>query len=220
MLNLPSYFKFVFESLPILSRSLVFQDIQAFVAEAPTGLLAGIYALAFAFTPWDEKLCLESTKPNIEALWKISYICLQKELYFPRLSTIQIFILLLNYPPFDPITVESPFAWSLATSMLGIAQSLGLNVDPIRWNLPPWEIRLRRRLLWAVVVEHTWRSITHGRCSMLNDDDWDVSPLTMDDFAVDTNITLSDDVRYRAPDYFMHLCSLTEIANSVCRQFL
>ncbi|KAF4470561.1 Transcriptional activator DAL81 [Fusarium albosuccineum] len=215
------YFKFVFESLPILSRSLILQDVQTFVAEASTGLLAGIYALAFPFTPWDEKLCLDSaySKPNIAALWQISYTCLQKELHFPRLSTIQIFLLLLNHAPFDTVSVESPFAWTLAGSMLSMAQSLGLNVDPTGWSLPPWEIRLRRRLWCAVVVEHTWRSITHGRSSMLHDDDWDVSPLVVDDFVVDANVSMPDDMRYRSPDYFMHLCSLTEIANSVCRQF-
>lgn len=222
MLTRFSYFRFVFEPLPILSRSLVLQDIEAFVTEAPTGLLAGIYALASPFTPWDEKLCLSSahSKPNIGALWKISYTCLQKELHFPRLSTIQMFLLLINHVPLDAAVVEGPSAWSLAASMLAMAQSLGLNVDPTGWNLPPWEIRLRRRLWWAVVVEHTWRSITHGRPSMLHDDDWDVSPLSPEDFVVDTSISSSNDISHQAPDYFMHLCSLTEIASSICRQFL
>ncbi|RSL74400.1 hypothetical protein CEP53_000253 [Fusarium sp. AF-6] len=215
------YFRFIFESLPILSRSLVLQDIETFVAEAPTGLLAGIYALASPFTAWDEKLCLSSaySKPNIDALWKISYTCLQRELHFPRLSTIQIFILLINHMPFDTAVVESPFFWSLAASMLAMAQALGLNVDPTGWNLPPWEIRLRRRLWWAVVVEHTWRSITHGRSSMLHDDDWDVSPPTPDDFVVDSNIGPQDDTGHQDPDYFIHMCSLTGISMSVCRRF-
>ncbi|KAL6353646.1 hypothetical protein LRP88_14144 [Fusarium phalaenopsidis] len=210
------YFRFIFESLPILSRSLVLQDIEAFVAEAPTGLLAGIYALASPFTAWDEKLCLSSaySKPSIDALWKISYTCLQRELHFPRLSTIQIFILLINHMPFDTAVVESPFFWSLAASMLAMAQALGLNVDPTGWNLPPWEIRLRRRLWWTVVVEHTWRSITHGRSSMLHDDDWDVSPPTPDDFVIDTNVGSLHDTGHPDPDYFIHMCSLTGISMS------
>lgn len=221
MLTWSSYFRFVFESLPILSRSLVLQDVEAFVTEASTGLLAGIYALALPFTPWDEKLCLScaTLKPSIEALWKIAYTCLQRELHFPRLSTVQIFLLLINFAPFDTAVVESPFAWSLAASMLAMAQSLGLNIDPTGWNLPPWEIRLRRRIWWAVVVEYTWRSITHGRSSMLHDDDWDVSPLTPEDFIINMNVSL-DGIGHQLPDYFMHMCSLTEIASSICRQFL
>ncbi|KAM5352950.1 hypothetical protein ACJ41O_005672 [Fusarium nematophilum] len=215
------YFKFIFESLPILSRSVVLPDEHAFVMEASTGLLAGIYALALPFTPWDEKLCLPGaySKPNVDSLWQISYTCLQKELHFPRLSTIQIFLLLLNQMPFDTAVVESPFVWSLASSMLAMSQSLGLNVDPTGWNVPTWEARLRRRLWWAVVVEHTWRSVTHGRSSMLCDDDWDVSPLTQEDFIVDASVGSLNDMSHQLPDYFMHLCSLTQIANSICRQF-
>lgn len=222
MLTQPRYFRFIFESLPILSRSLVLQDIEVFVAEAPTGLLAGIYALASPFTAWDEKLCLSSaySKPSIDALWKISYTCLQRELHFPKLSTVQIFILLINHMPFDTAVVESPFFWSLAASMLAMAQSLGLNIEPTGWNLPPWEIRLRRRLWWAVVVEHTWRSITHGRSSMLHDDDWDVSPPTPDDFIIDANIDPLHETGYQDPDYFIHMCSLIGISMSVCRLFL
>lgn len=216
-----SYFRFIFESLSILSRSLILQDIEACIAEAPTGLLAGIYALALYFTLWDENPSLSSaySKPNIHALWKISFTCLQRELHFPRLSTVQIF-LLINYGPLDTAVVESPFVWFLASSMLAMAQSLGLPVDPTGWSLPPWEIRLRRRLWWAVAVEHSWRSITHGRPCMLHDDDWDVSPLTPEDFIVDTNVSASDGTGHQFPDYFMHMCSLTEIASSVCRQFL
>lgn len=219
MANQTSYFKFVYESLPILSRSLVIGDEQDFIKTASTGLLAGIYALALPFTPWDEMFCLNSaySKPDLDALWQISYTCLQKELQFPRLSTIQIFLLLLNHVPFDPATIERPFMWTLAASMLAMAQSLGLNTDPKGWKIPPWEIRLRRRLWWAVVVEHTWRSVTHGRSSMLCVDDWDVSPLTTDDFVVDGE---PSDESQHSPDYFIHLCSLTEITGGICRQFL
>ena len=204
-------FRFIFESLPILSRSLALQDIEAFVKEAPTGLLAGIYALASPFTPWDEKLCLSSaySKPSLDALWKISYTCLQEELHFPRLSTIQIFLLLINHGPLDTAVVESPFVWTMAGSMLALAQSLGLNIDPTRWNLPLWEIRLRRRLWWAVVVKHSWRSIIHSRPSMLHNDDWAVPPLKPEDFVVDANVS-SLDVSHQLPDYFMHFCSLTD----------
>ncbi|KAF4840040.1 Transcriptional activator protein DAL81 [Colletotrichum siamense] len=214
------YFRFVFQALPILSRSLVLPDVERFVAEASTGLLAGIYMLALPFTPWDEALCMNNayTKPSVDGLWQISYICLQRELHFPRLSTVQIFLLLLNQVSFDSVSVENPSAWSMAASLLGMAQSLGLNADPRGWNLPPWEIRLRRRLWWSVYVEHTWRSVTHGRSSMIRHDDWDVSPLTVDDFAVDpTTPTMPGGSQ--PPDYIIQLCSLTRIADEICRLF-
>ena len=216
------YFRFVFPSLPILSRSLVLKDINGFVKEAPTGLLAGIYALALPFAAWDESLCLHNAyaPPDVAALWKITYTSLNRELHFPRLFTIQTFLLLLNYLPFDSVSVENPFAWSMAASMLAMAQSLGLNVDPSGWNIPAWEIRLRRRLWWSVSVEHIWRSITHGRSSMLNDDDWDVTPLTLEDFVIDHSVSSGDSGLDISPGYFIHLCSLSLIAGKICREFL
>ncbi|RGP69557.1 hypothetical protein FSPOR_4661 [Fusarium sporotrichioides] len=215
------YFRFVFESLPILCRSQVFSDLDAFVSTASTGLLAGIYALALPFTSWDEKLCLDSaySKPDIRQLWQVSYTSLQRELHFPRLSTIQIYILLLNHTPFDAVCVENPFVWSLASSMLAMAQSLGLNADPKGWKLPDWEIRLRRRLWWAVYIEYTWRAVTHGRCSMISDDDRNVAPLTEEDFLFDSIADVPHYAQCLSYDYFAQLCSLTEMTSHIYRQF-
>ncbi|KAL3961212.1 hypothetical protein ACCO45_002735 [Purpureocillium lilacinum] len=164
------YLRFVFQTLPILSRSLIQNDVPRFV---------------------------------------------RKELHAPHLSTVQIFLLLLNHASFDPVAVDSPFAWSLAASMTAVAQSLGLHMDPTDWKLPASEIRLRRRLWWAVVVEHSWRAITHGQASMLHDDEWSVTPLAEDDFVMD----VPSDSAHVQPDHFLRLCSLTQITNGIRRQF-
>jgi hypothetical protein len=116
--------------------------------------------------------------------------------------------------------VENPFVWSLAASMLAMAQSLGLNVNSTGWKLPAWEIRLRRRLWWAVYVEYTWRAVTHGRSSMISDDDWDVSSLTFADFTLDPTAIIPESIRDQSLEYFIRLCSLTEITSGICRQFL
>ena len=190
--------------------------------KASVGLLAAIYALSLRFTAWDDILCVDNgyTKPSSEDLWRISYACVQREMHFPRLSTIQTSLLLLNFDPFDPASAENPSAWALASSTLAIAQSLGLNIDPIGWDLPIWEIRLRRRLWWCVLVEHSWRSVTHGRQSILSYDSWNVTPLTLADFEVNLDPEAGLGVDDGCPDYFMHLCSLTLIANDLCRTFL
>lgn len=216
------FLKFVFEALPVLSRSQILQDEQGFIKNAPVGLLAAIYAIALPFTAWDEQLCLNNaySKPSDITLWQISYTCLQREIQFPRLSTIQLYILLLNHTPFDPVSVESPLMWSMAGSMLSIAQSLGLNVDPVAWKIPAWEVRLRRRLWWTVVVEHSWRAITHGRASLLHEEDWNVTSLTDDDFALEHIEKSQEGELCRPCEYFLRLCSLTQIANDICRKFL
>ncbi|KAJ5825088.1 transcriptional regulator family: Fungal Specific TF [Penicillium robsamsonii] len=198
LLMVQRYFRYIFHALPVLSRSFVFRDIEAFVKNASVGLLAAIYALSLQFTAWDDVLCVDSgyTKPSTDDLWGISYACLQREMHFPRLSTIQTSLLLLNFDPFDPASAENPSAWVLASSTLAIAQSLGLNMNPIGWDLPTWEIRLRRRL-WC----------------------WNVTPLTLADFEVNLNPGAGLGVGDVCPDYFMHLSSLTIIANNLCRTF-
>lgn len=222
ILTTSSYFRFVFDALPILSRSQVLRDVPAFVATAPPGLLAGVYALALPFTPWDDALCLDSAyaKPDAEELWRVAAVAHAREAPFPSLSTVQTALLLLNRAAADAVSVENPAAWSAAASVLAVAQELGLNVDPSGWDgLPGWEVRLRRRLWWAVFVEHTWRAITHGRASMVSHDDWDVAPLGAGDFVVDPGV-VSVSEGCQGHEYFVHLCSLTRIADEICRKFL
>ena len=67
-------------------------------------------------------------------------------------------------------------------------------------------------------MEYTWRAVTHGRCSMISDDDWDVKPLTVDDFMIDVDVP--DYIQKLSSDYIIQLCSLTEITSHICRQFL
>ncbi|KAI1047832.1 hypothetical protein LB505_013566 [Fusarium chuoi] len=54
---------------------------------------------------------------------------------------------------------------------------------------------------------------------MISDDDWDVSPLTSADFNLDPTSTIPESIRDKSLDYFIRLCSLTEIASGICRQF-
>ncbi|KAM3456209.1 hypothetical protein MY3296_001806 [Beauveria thailandica] len=208
-----SYLQFIFQNLPIVSVAKL-EDEQEFIRSTSPGVLAGMFALALPFTSWDEQLCLDSaySKPDASKLWQISYSCLQKELHFPSPSTIQMCLLLLNTTTFDPVAVETPFAWSLACSVLAIAQSLGLHVEPSRWKIPQDEIRLRRRLWWAVVVEHSWRAVTHGRSTMLREDDCNVAPISYADFA-------GSDNPFNAADYFISFCLLTNLVNEICRSF-
>lgn len=156
------------------------------------------------------------SKPSSDSLWQIAYTSLQNGLHSPHLSTVQICLLLLNHASFDPVAVESPFAWSLASTMLAVSQSLGLHMDPVSWKIPAQEIRLRRRLWWAVLVEHGWRSITHGRPPMC-DDDWNVAHLSAQDFVLDSP---SGSDSTQCSEHFIQLCSLTQIACSISRQFL
>lgn len=211
----------IFHALPIISRSRTLRDVHGFIRSASAGLLAGIYALALPFTAWDETLCVAQvySKPSSRELWRICYRCLQREMHFPQLSTIQMSLLLLNQPSLDVASYDTPAAWSLASSTLAQAQALGIHMDPAKWKLPPWEIRLRRRLWWSVVVEHVWRALTQGRQSLLMPNSWNVSPLTTRDFRIDPELRDDKSRDSKSYEYFLQLCTVTLIADDVCRSF-
>ena len=100
----------------------------------------------------------------------------------------------------------------MVTDAVSIAQSLGLNLDPSDWPLPLWEQRLRRRLAWAVFNQEKWIALNIGRSSHIMPDDWDVNPLTQDDFELAEG---SDDRAYS--EHFIQLSALTEIVDDMLR---
>lgn len=55
---------------------------------------------------------------------------------------------------------------------------------------------------------------------MIPDDDWDVAPVTEEDFMVDATIDVPDYAKRLSSAYTAQLCSLTAITSHVCRQFL
>jgi hypothetical protein len=138
---------------------------------------------------------------------------------FPQLSTVQMYILFLNKPPSDIASADNAAVWSLTGSTVAIAQTLGLHMDPTTWKLPSWEIRLRKRLWWSVVVEHHWRALTQGRPPLLFNENWDVMPLTSEDFVVDRTATSENTSNTIDNEHFMQLCTLTLISDDVCRLF-
>lgn len=208
--------------MPVVSRSRIFQDAREYIKTASPGLLAAVYALALPFIHWDERLCVDNvySQPSSSNLWRIAFRCLQRELQFPKLSTVQICLLLLNQPAPDNTSAENFSVWSLASSGVAVAQALGLHLDPSRWKLPSWEIRLRRRLWWSILVEHSWRALIHGRFSLISHENWNVFPLRPEDFTVDTMSIPENALTAQPSEFFIQLCTLTLIADDVFRLFL
>jgi hypothetical protein len=59
---------------------------------------------------------------------------------------------------------------------------MGLQLDCTNWHIPDLERGLRKRLAWAIFMQDKWGSLIHGRPSHVTPTDWDVQPLTEDDF--------------------------------------
>lgn len=129
----------------------------------------------------------------------------------PSLSVVQALLLLVQRRPTNKHVADTPAKWVMMSTAVSIAQALGLNVDPSDWPLPLWEQKLRKRLAWAVFIQDKWLSLNFGRSSHLNNDDWDVDDLTLDD------LETPDQAEEARSQHFLCLCRLSDIVDDILR---
>lgn len=153
----------------------------------PVPVLAAMYALAMPFALNDELLAVVNAfeSPPLPQLWSMVYGLIQAEIHRPSLSTIQAALLFMHK---DAGTSDgsdlssSSFLWSFIGSTVGMAHSLGLQLECRMFGVPTADKRLRRRLWWALYVEEKWQSLLMGRPPYIRADEWDVGELCDGDF--------------------------------------
>ncbi|CAG8216873.1 unnamed protein product [Penicillium olsonii] len=219
------FMKFVFPTLPIISRSRLGLTSSCHLPTAdtlqniPVHLLAAIYASAQSFTKFDEHLSVLNayTKPPTDRLWRIVFEIVMEEIHTPHLAVMQAGLLYLHKQPGSQSAVaDSPFIWSFVGMLVGLATSLGLQLECRPMGLPSWERRLRRRLWWALYAEDTWRSLLMGRPPYIRHDEWDVTELDDDDFRLDANSSVDEHLRETACALqFQSFARLSCLANEV-----
>lgn len=212
------FYKYVQPYFPILSR----EDGQGArePKDLPPCVLAAIYGHALPFCPWDEKLCVEVyTPPSADALFKIAWLSCQPLLHTPNIPVMQTLLLLVQRRPTNRHVSDTPFKWVIMTTAVSIAQALGLNRDPTDWPIPSWEIKQRKRLAWATYIQDKWIALNFGRSSHIQADDWDVPPLTEDDFP-EADRRFNDQPENTASftaQHFIKLYELTLIVDDILR---
>lgn len=185
------------------------------LASVPTCILAAIYGHALPFCAWDEKLCVEVyTPPSADALFRIAWLACMPMLHTPSLAVLQTLLLLVQRRPTNKHVSDTPMKWVMMTTAVSMAQALGLHRDCSDWPLPSWEIKVRRRLGWATFVQDKWIALNFGRSSHIQSDDWDVNPLTEDDFP-DAERDGPDSQLGLRGQHFIKLCELTIIVDDI-----
>lgn len=148
-----------------------------------------------------------------------------EEVHTPHLSLLQAGLLYLHKLPrgSQSSIADSPFMWSFVGQLVGLATTLGLQLECKPMGLPAWERRLRRRLWWAIYAEDKWRSLLTGRPPFIREDEWDVSDLDDTDFRIDeaqvsfllaSNTQSQHDDLYYAQQ-FQQFARLSRIADEV-----
>ncbi|CBF83901.1 Zn(II)2Cys6 transcription factor [Aspergillus nidulans FGSC A4] len=173
----------VFPSLPVVSTFIASQDLQTI----PVHLLAALYASALPFAKYDEYLSIiyAYQAPPAVQLWRLTLDLILEEIHRPHLSVLQAGLLYLHKPCESAqaaALASTPFIWSFVGMMVGLAMSLGLQLECRPMGIPFWERRLRRRLWWAIYSEDKWHALLMGRPPYINEYEWDVTDIDEADF--------------------------------------
>lgn len=173
------YFRFIYPQLPVLSPT-----DKPDVLQSPPFLLAAVYVVAQAFSSFDDVLCIQTLydEPPLSKLIAIARDATSAGGDTPTIAHLQAELLLLLAPPENPVMPNTSGRWSQLGSVVTMAQCLGLFHDPGHWNIAAEEIRLRRRLSWAVRLADSWLSAALGRAPLIATSNWLVLGLTPDDF--------------------------------------
>ncbi|KAJ5898376.1 hypothetical protein N7504_008664 [Penicillium tannophilum] len=208
------YSRYVDPYFPILSSHQI-PSSPTDLSKMPLALLSAICATSLQFVMYDDSLyTLLLNPPSSEQLYRLCWLCVSQELHAPSLATLQACLLLQQRLPTNMYLSDTAFAWSLMSTSLAVAQTVGLHRDAGSWiSIPPWEKKLRRRLWWGLYAMEKWVALARGMPSHLGDDDYDVSMLKPEDI----QDTLSD-----SPDtqsHIRHLSTLSTILSDIQRSF-
>jgi hypothetical protein len=166
--------KFILPQYPIVSESSL-PDPRS----SSPALLATIYMVAQPFAKLDDILSIELAYESLnnQALFKLVKEALEYEAHNPSLATVQTLLLLVIRPSANPLILESSFKWSLHGQLVSTAQTLGLHYDPGSWNIPQWQIALRRRISSTIFALDKWLASSLGKPPLITRDAWLVTSL-------------------------------------------
>lgn len=181
------FFKHVHPMYPVVSKGRFLRRYKEAKEEIPASLRGAVYALASVF--WDRDPSLQQPCPfqQHELIGK-AHIALRWELENPNLFNLQACLLLLHAMPPVIDSAETPNTWIQTAEAVACAQMIGLHLDPTRWNIEPWEKKLRKKVWWGVYAADCWSAICHGNPPHIGLDTFDTLPPDMDDVRFDEDL--------------------------------
>ncbi|GAB7358985.1 hypothetical protein MBLNU230_g5059t1 [Neophaeotheca triangularis] len=171
------YFRIVHPSFPVLHKAVYLEKYARSHREFSPPLLAAVYLLASRYWNYCEALS-EQRKPDLSELQRLACASFQMAKKRPKLSTVQACLLFAQFHNAGGQNFHS----RLTTDLVDLTYRLGLHLDASDWDIPSWEISLRRRLAWAVFMQDKWIALLEGHPSLLTYEDWEVRGLCEEDF--------------------------------------
>ncbi|THY34788.1 hypothetical protein D6D01_01889 [Aureobasidium pullulans] len=209
------YFRIVHPSFPILHKGVFLEKYARSYREFSPALLAAVYLLTTNYWRCSPAL---ATKPKPDAclLHKLATESYDLTIYRPKLSSVQAGLLLAQYECFDSDVMSCGSRGRLTAQLVSMSHTLGLHMDPSRWDIPDWEISLRCRLAWAIYMQDKWVALIEGRPALLTDRDWIVPAVQHRDFPEheENNEEGSSEVE-NGRIIFMQMIELTKILSDI-----
>jgi len=140
----------------------------------PASLRGAMYGLACVYWSQDPSL-KDLPAPRQAKLFEHTHAALNRDLDFPKLSTLQACQLVLHEQLDGSLTTESPRICVYACQATACASSLGLVQDPTLWTLPTWETWLLMEMLLGYRAKISSKNTTENLMAIAHLDFWRLS---------------------------------------------
>ncbi|KAI1443576.1 fungal-specific transcription factor domain-containing protein [Annulohypoxylon stygium] len=121
-------------------------------------LLACLYANSLIYWRYEPELIGERP-PDIRFIWNLASEAAQSELFLaPGMSTITAVLLDVGGRPTTAMVGNGV----RLGSAISLAYSLGLNHDPLSWDISRSEKMLRMHIWWSLLIHDRWSSLAYG----------------------------------------------------------
>lgn len=198
------FFQFVYPTYPIVDRILFFRDYYTNRTNINPGLLAGMLALSCVWWKYDAELCVHSIPPGLaDSLYKECEACVNREIKYPTIATVQSLLLLLQRRLSIDETAETYAMTVEAARLVAVAHNIGLHLDCTNWSISPSSKRIRRRLWTTTCIMEKWTMVNCGSPLLLREEDSNALPYVSDE---------------PSEQLFVCLARVTDILDAVIRQ--
>lgn len=146
------YFKKVNICLPLLDEASFRRQYQEDKTRISPALLACLYAHTIIY--WQSSPTLSRYRcPESRFIWNLASEAVYSELHLsPGMSIIKAILLNIGGRPTTSLIGNGV----LLGSAVSMAHSLGLNHNPLPWQIPQAEKYLRMKIWWSVLVHDRW----------------------------------------------------------------
>lgn len=175
------YFRVVHPSFPIMHKGVYIEKYERSYHEFTAASLGAVYLLGSLYWAYSPVLS-EVPKPDMTKVWSIALESFDFTIFRPKLSSVQAGLLLAQYESTDGGVVSNGSRGKLTAHLISVAHKVGLHLDPTDWDLPAWEVALRRRLGWALYMQDKWVALVEGRPALISNLNWMVTMCQPRDF--------------------------------------